>query len=103
MQPGHNGFNFALRVIPRHTHFPAHTQIESEVRTYLVRVFAVGAAISRAGIQELLAALIVVGRRANEKVDEVGAGLAAVETEVSIGCAGVALIDLQIAEFTAKF
>src|SRR5439155_26855219 len=53
-------------------------------------------------MQELLAALVIVLRCAEQVIGEIVAGYAAVEREVSVRCARIALIDLQVAELTPK-
>src|SRR5437899_10035569 len=72
------------------------------MRPHLVRVLNVGAAVARTGVQELLAALVVADRRSNQKVSDIRSGLAAIEAEVPVGGAGIALIDLQIAKLSTK-
>src|SRR5438445_9473299 len=68
LQTGHDGFDFALRVIPGHAHFPAQTQVQCDIRPTLVRILNLGPTVPRAGVQELLAALVVTGWRPNQKV-----------------------------------
>src|SRR5579862_9999371 len=53
----YNGFDLALRVVPRHAHFPAYSEVQSQVRFHLPGILNVSAAITGAGVQELHAAL----------------------------------------------
>ena len=103
LQSGHDGLNLALRVIPGHTRFPAQAR-DSSVRFgfHFVSVLNKGATISGARIQELLAALVIVDRSADQEVGKIRSRLAAIEREIPIGCAGIALIDLQVAELAAE-
>ena len=58
--------------------------------------------VSAARIEELHAALVIVLRRANEKIGPVAAGFGSVERENAGRRADVALIDLQIAELSSE-
>ncbi|PYV99476.1 MAG: hypothetical protein DMG86_14315 [Acidobacteria bacterium] len=102
MKTGDNSFDLALGVVPRHTRFPPQAEIEGDVRLELVCVLNVRATIPSAGIEKLLAALVVVDRRADQEVGEIRSGLTAIKCEIPIGCAGIALIDLQVAELAAE-
>src|SRR4029077_20646154 len=59
--------------------------------------------ITRSGIQELLAALVIVLRCAEQVICKIRAGDAAIESEISVWRACIALIDLQVAELATKF
>src|SRR6185436_1879796 len=95
-------FNLALGIVPRHTHFPAQAEIQGKVRLQLVGVLNESTPITGAGIKKLLAALVVVDRSADQEVGKIRSGLAAVKREVPIGCAGIAFIDLQVAELASE-
>ena len=100
-----DGFDFALGVVPRHACFPAQTEVDRQVRLDLERILYVGAAVATAAVQKLLAALIVLRWRAQQEIGKVVAGFAIrtqVEIEVSVRRAGIALVDLQVAEFAAE-
>ena len=45
--------DLALGVIPRHTHFPAKTQVQCQIRRHFPCVLRISAAIARARIQQL--------------------------------------------------
>ena len=93
LQSGHDGFNFALRVIPGHAHFPAQAQVQGEVRFHLVSVLNICATISGARIQELLAALVIIDGAPIRKSAKSVTRFAAIKSEISVGRAGIALID----------
>src|SRR5439155_22890541 len=78
-------------------------EVPSEVRPHLVGVLNVGAAVPCSGIQELLTALVIAGRRAQKKVGDVVSSFTSVKSKVSVGRTSVPLIDLQITEPPAKF
>lgn len=61
------------------------------------------AAISSTRVEELLAALVIVLGRAQEKVCEIAACLCPIKCEIAIRRARVPLINLQIAEFATEF
>ena len=85
--------------------FPAQAEIQREVRLHFPGVLNVGAAVTRAGVQELHAALVIaVARRgsAEQIVGEIDAGNGAIKGEVAVGCANIAFVDLQIAELAPE-
>ena len=102
MQPGYNGFDLVLRVVPRLVHIPAQTVIEGQTGFDAERILRIGATVVRPGIQNLKTALGVPARSAEKVIGDVVSGFRSVEIEAAIGRAHVALVDLVVAELTAK-
>ena len=102
MQSRNDGLDLSLCVVPRLAKFPAKPKIKSQVRLQFVGILTVNAAVVRAGIEELLTALVVAGGGAQQEVGKVNAGLKAGESEVAIGSAGVPFVDLQRTELASK-
>ena len=100
-------FDFPLRVIPRHADFPAQTEVERKVRRQLESILSECAAVTRAGIEELLAALVVTStgapRRKSAKSLPVSPPDPASKLKVPLGGIVFRSLILEVAELSAKF
>ena len=102
LQSRNDGFGLVLRVIPRHAGFPAQAIVQDQIRRDAPAVLRKKSVVLTARIENLRAGLGKRIRRTNEKVREIDAGLAAVESITAIFVSVIALVNLVIVKLPAE-
>ena len=77
-------------------------EVHGEVRLHAPGILREGRSVPGAGVQHLQGGLDVFGRRAQQEIGDIMAGLGAIESVVPVGGIDVPLVDLQIAEVAAE-
>src|SRR5580698_2486731 len=79
-----NGFQLVLGFPPRRAYVPAHAVVQRQRWPYTPAILRIQPEIAAAGVERRLLSLLVVHRRADEKVGEVESGFRSIECEAAI-------------------
>ena len=95
-------FELILRVIPGRSHFPTQSIVHGDGGSYTPAILRIEAIVFAARIENLVAGLDKIVRRANQVIREIVSRFLAAETELTILTICISLVDLVVVIVAAE-